>query len=263
MSQQELVLITGAGSGIGREFTRIFLAEGSKVLAVSLLQDELDKLKAEFDPKGNNLTILAMDLGKPDSAEELFNYCNNESLVIDVLVNNAGFACYGDAVDENLDKLSSMIALNVNTLTKTSILFGKQMQERKAGDIMNVGSTVGMAPSARFAAYSGSKAYVNIFTFCLRAELAPYNVNVTCITPCAVATNFAKAANIDTFSGKSMLKDLFSKNKASKPEDIAADAYKGLRNKKAHVLTGKGKLSVALMHALIPLSKIPSLLKNL
>ena len=104
---------------------------------------------------------------------------------------------------------------------------------------------------------------MNIFSFCLRAELAPYGVNVTCLTPCAVATNFAKAANIDTFSGKSMLKDVFSQGKASRVEDIAADGYAGLRKKKAHVLTGKGKFGVALMHRLIPMHKLPTLLKNL
>jgi short-subunit dehydrogenase len=263
MKNNEMVLITGAGSGIGRELTRLFLAGGSQVFAVSLLQDELDVLQREMDPAGGRLTTLSMDLSLPGAAEKLFAHCESHRIEVDVLVNNAGFACFGDAIDIDMRKQQAMIGLNVVTLTETSMLFGRKMKDRRAGSILNVGSTAGMMPSMRMAAYCGSKSYVNTFSFALRAELAPYNVNVTCLTPAAVATNFAKTAEIDTFKGASKLKDIFAQGKASSPVDIARAAYDGLRAGKAQVLAGNSAWVVGLLFRLLPQSRIPFVMKGI
>jgi FlaA1/EpsC-like NDP-sugar epimerase len=72
LSTQETVLITGAGSGIGREFTKLFLADGSRVLAVGLLQSGLDTLAAELDPKREHLSTLALDLSADGAAASVF-----------------------------------------------------------------------------------------------------------------------------------------------------------------------------------------------
>lgn len=260
---QEQVVITGAGSGIGRELTKLFIESGSRVLAVSLLDTELRQLQKDLDPSGQQLRTLVMDLSRPEAAQQLFDHCASHQLVVDVLINNAGFACYGDVVEMDVAKFESMIGLNVLTMTKLSRLFGSAMKARGCGSMLNVGSTAGMLPACRFAAYSGSKAYVNAFSFALREELAPYGVNVSCLTPAAVATNFAAAADIDRFQGKSMLKDMFSKGKASSPVDVARAGFRGLRKGKAQILTGNNAWSVAVMFHLLPQARIPSLLKGL
>lgn len=262
MTQREQVIVTGAGSGIGREFTRLFLADGAQVLAVSLLQDELAGLAAELDPRGERLSTLQLDLSVPDAAEQLVEYCRQKGLTIDVLVNNAGFACYGDAVDLDLDRVCSMLYLNIVTLTKLSTLFGRQMKARGRGRILNVGSTAGMVPSQRFASYSGSKAYVNAFSFSLRYELAPYGVSVTCLTPGPVGTKFAQTAEIDRFQGKSMLREMFAKGKASTPQEVALAAYRGMRSGRAHVLVGKGASLAGILSRLLPQRVLPGLVKN-
>lgn len=263
MNNKELVLITGAGSGIGRELTRLFLQDGSHVFAVSLLQAELDALQQEMDPAGGRLTTLTMDLSQSGAAEKLFAHCEANQLDIDILVNNAGFACFGDVVDVDMRKQQAMIALNVATLTESCMLFGRKMKERRSGSILNVGSTAGILPSARMASYCGSKSYVNTFSYALRAELAPFNVNVTCLTPAAVATNFAKTAEIDTYKGASKLKDIFAAGKASLPADIASAAHRGLRAGKAQVLTGKSAWMVAVLFRLLPQPSIPFVMKGI
>jgi short-subunit dehydrogenase len=258
----EQVVITGAGSGIGRELTKLFLADGSKVLAVSLLSDELASLQQELDPAEKQLSTLVMDLSTPEAPEALFDNCRDAGIDVDVIVNNAGFACYGDVVDENWPKMSNMLDLNIRTLTRLSMLFGQTMKAKGSGDILNVGSTAGMVPAARFAAYGASKAYVNNFSFALRAELRPFGVNVTCLTPAAVATNFAKAAAIDTFDGKSMLKSMFEKGKVSTPDEIALAAYRGLRRGKAQVLTGRGAWMSGLLTRIVAQHRIPFIFKE-
>lgn len=233
------------------------------MLAVSLLQGGLDTLAADLDPQRERLATLALDLSTDGAAEELFAHCEAQGLSIDVLVNNAGFACYGDAVDLPLERVSNMLALNVVTLTKLSMLFGKPMKERGRGSILNVGSIAGMVPTARFAPYSASKAYVNAFSVALRAELAPFGVVVTCLTPGPVATNFSKAAGIDTFPGASRLKRAFASGEASRPDAIAAAGYRGLREGRAHVLAGSLAWPSAILSRLVSQNFLARLLKGM
>jgi uncharacterized protein len=235
----ETVLITGAGSGIGRELTRLFARDRATIVAASLVEEELASLEAE-----------------------LLAECDRRGLVIDTLVNNAGFACFGDIVEEDRGKLRAMIGLNIATLTELSMLFGARMKARGAGTILNVGSTAGMVPTARMAAYCASKSYVNSFTFALGAELAPFGVKVTCLTPGSVQTNFGRAAGLDTFEGKSMLKTMFAKGKAGSAAQVAKDAYTGLRAGKRHVLTGKGARLAAAISRLFPPSRVAGLIKD-
>lgn len=259
---QKRVLVTGAGSGIGKEFTRLFLRDGSRVLAVSLLQDELDRLQSEFDQTGGRLQTLQMDLSASDAAERLLTGCEQNGWIPDILINNAGFVCFGEALNLPLDRVESMIALNVLTLTKTSILFGRKMRERGHGRILNVGSTAGMVPSQRMAAYCASKSYVNTFSFALAAELAASGVTVTCLTPGATATNFAKAGQIDQFAGRSMLKDMFAQGKVGSAAAVAAAGYHGLLQGRRHVLVGKGSSLAAWMSRLFSPSVLPGLIKD-
>ena len=191
------VVVTGAGSGIGKEFTKLYLEDGSHVLAVSLVQAELDQLSEDFRFGAPRLQTLQMDLSKPDAAAALLQWCQENDWFPDTLINNAGFACFGDAVDLAPERVANMLELNVITLTMTSMLFGGQMKERGHGAILNVGSTAGMVPSVRFASYGASKSYVNTFTYALAAELKPYGVTVTCLTPGATQTKFAQAGGID------------------------------------------------------------------
>ncbi len=93
------VIVTGAGSGIGKEFTKLYLGDGSQVLAVSLLQEELDQLTEDFRSAAPRLQTLQMDLSQADAAAALLQWCQANDWIPDILINNAGFACFGDAVD--------------------------------------------------------------------------------------------------------------------------------------------------------------------
>ncbi len=256
------VIVTGAGSGIGREFTKLYLGDGSQVLAVSLLQDELDELNREFGSAAARLQTLQMDLSKPDAAATLLRWCDENDWIPDILINNAGFACFGDAVDLSPERVTNMLQLNVITLTEMSMLFGRLMKERRRGAILNVGSTAGMVPSTRMASYGGSKSYVNTFTYALAAELKPYGVTVTCLTPGATQTKFAQAGGIDTFSDKSMLHNMFDKNKAGSPVEVARGGYQALAAGKTQALVGKGSKLAAVLSRMVSQKRLPALIRN-
>ncbi|SBS79116.1 Ketoacyl reductase [uncultured Mycobacterium sp.] len=256
------VIITGAGSGIGREFTRLFLEDGSRVLAVSLVQAELDQLPVDLEFGAARLQTLQMDLAKPDAAATLLTWCNENDWFPDVLINNAGFACFGDAVELSPERVTNMLELNIVTLTMTSMLFGQEMKARRRGAILNVGSTAGMVPSTRMASYCGSKSYVNTFTYSLAAELRPFGVTVTCLTPGATQTKFAHAGGIDAFSGKSILHNMFEKNRAGSPAEVARAGYKALAAGKPHALVGTGSTFAAVASRLVSQKRLPTLVKN-
>ena len=177
----EKVIVTGAGSGIGKELVKLFLQDGSSVLAVSLFEDELDSLREEYKQYIGRLNTLKIDLSEDNACELLVNWCKENCWTVDTLVNSAGFAIYSDCVNYDQQRVKSMINLNVRLLTELCMVFGASMVENGGGDILNVGSTTGMFPTMRFASYGASKAYVNSFSASLRAELKPYNVNVTCL----------------------------------------------------------------------------------
>lgn len=256
------VLVTGAGSGIGKEFTKLYLQDGSAVLAVSLLQDELDRLPEDFRFGASRLQTLQMDLAKPDAAGALLQWCGENAWFPDVLINNAGFACFGEAVELPTERVADMLELNVITLTMTSMLFGREMKRRGHGRILNVGSTAGMVPSTRMAAYCASKSYVNSFTYALAAELKPYGVTVTCLTPGATQTKFAQAGGIDSFNGKSLLRNMFDKNKAGSPSEVARAGYDALSAGKTQARVGTGSTFAAVAARVVAQKRLPTLVKN-
>lgn len=258
----DIAVVTGAGSGIGRELARLLLADGSSVLAVSLLPAELDSLAQEHPGAGDRLRTLAMDLAEPDSAERLVAWCDAQGLSIGTLVNCAGFACYGEAVELSPARVAAMIALNVTTLTKLSMLVGAQMKARGRGRILNVGSSMGLTPFPEMAAYSASKAFVNTFSVTLDAELRPFGVTVTCLAPGATATNFAAAGGILAFQGRSKIKALFVDGKAAAPAEVARAGYRAMRAGRNFVLAGALARTANLAARLVPLPMIPGVLRR-
>src|SRR5258708_3097763 len=136
MTTTRTALVTGAGAGTGREYVRLLLADRVRVLAVSLLDDELRTLQSELHPNGERLVLKQADLAEPDSAEKLLSWCDEHGYQVDTLINNAGFAAYGTPTEIDLHKLQRMLMLNVVTSTKLSMVFGQRMKQRGCGRIL-------------------------------------------------------------------------------------------------------------------------------
>jgi uncharacterized protein len=243
-----VALVTGAGAGTGREYAKLLLADGMKVIAVSLLKDELDDLACELDPGGEKLIIKQADLSQSDSAEELLQWCDARGYEVDVLINNAGFAVYGEPTQVELDRVEMMIGLNVVTALKLSVLFGRRMIKRRNGKILIMGSTAGFAPTPRLGAYCATKAFTNVFGWALAAELRAAGVGVTVVTPGSFTSKFASTAEVRDNS-------LLGKIYAHERLDAAKVAHKGylaMRNGHPSVTVGLSGHIAKIVGRLLP-----------
>ncbi|MDO8661375.1 MAG: SDR family oxidoreductase [Candidatus Woesearchaeota archaeon] len=195
------VLITGASSGIGKEFAHLYAKEKANLVLVSRSRSTLLALKQELEKQYEcQVRILVQDIAQEGSAAII----HTKIPVIDVLINNAGIGDFGALVEKPVKTISAMLQLNMVSLTQLCMLYGKDFKTRKSGMILNVSSVVAFAPIPYFATYSASKAYVLSLSQALAAELSEFNVQVTCLCPGQTKTNFFNVAGQSKESGKGM-----------------------------------------------------------
>lgn len=231
MSERKNALVTGASSGIGLELARIFAREGYNLVLVARDADRLRRLASELEKShGTRSLILATDLAEAGSAAYVLDQTSRAQLVVDVLVNNAGFGQYGLFADNDLEECLRQIQLNVTTLTHLTRLYLPGMIGRTSGRILNVASTAAFQPGPLMAVYFATKAYVLNFSEALANELEGTGVTVTCLCPGATATEFHERAKA---TGQRLLK-----MGSMDARTVAEDGYRALIEGKPVVISG-------------------------
>ena len=224
---KQTVLITGASSGIGLEFAKLFAQKGNDLVIVGKNKQNLTGAAQQLKQFNVKIVPLVCDLTRPAVAENLFNQVN---VPIDILVNNAGFGLGGALVKQDIGEITDMMELNMVALTQACRLFGSLMVKRKSGKILNVASVAGFFPGPLMAVYYATKAYVVSFSESLAEELKGTGVSVTCLCPGPTETGFQKRANMERSK-------LFGMHEMS-AKDVARIGYEGLRQEKLIVVPG-------------------------
>jgi len=189
-------LVTGASSGIGREFARYHARRGGDLVITARRAAELDALKKELeDAHDIKVSSIPLDLGGAGAAAELYKALDGQR--IDILINNAGFGGQGAFIDRDLQKDLAMIDLNVRALVGLTHMIARDMVAQGGGKILNVSSTAAYMPGPLQATYFATKAYVSSFSQALDAELRGKGVTVTALEPGYVETEFAKTADLE------------------------------------------------------------------
>jgi hypothetical protein len=188
-------LITGASAGLGRDYARLFAADGHDVVLVARRRERLEELARELRANhGIQAHALAFDLADPATPERLYAAVRERQLTIDFLVNNAGFGTVGAFAEADRRREVEMIQVNVTALVDITRLFLPDMLARRRGHVLNVRSGAGFQPGPFMATYYASKAFVNSFTEALAWELGGTGVTATVSCPGATATEFADHA---------------------------------------------------------------------
>jgi short-subunit dehydrogenase len=191
-------LVTGASSGIGLELARVFASRGWNVVVTSRSAQRLGEIATQLESEhGIRAVPLAFDLTLPDGAGDLAKELSRQSLEIDALVNNAGFATYGPFASASLDDELAVIELNVVALTELTKRLLPGMLRRGRGYILNVASTAAFQPGPLMAVYYATKAYVLSFSEALAEELAKTPVRVTALCPGPTETGLQRRAAME------------------------------------------------------------------
>jgi short-subunit dehydrogenase len=239
-NKDKTALITGASSGIGLQFARELTNKSNNFVMVGRNAKKLEDAKKSLTNE-NQVISLQSDLSKREAAFEIYRYCEDQSIGIDLLINNAGVGLFGEHVELSTDDLENMIMLNVMTLTLLCRLFGKKMKERKSGYILNLSSTAAYQPVPKLASYAAAKSYVLNFTEALSMELADHGVTVTCLSPGHTDTSFFANAGIGNDT-----KGFFAKSGRMKVDEVTRVGIDALFHRKMSVIAGglKDKLLI-------------------
>ena len=198
MKNTDTALITGASSGIGLELARLHAGQGGDLVLVARSEGKLQTLKAELEQAHDvRVTVIAEDLSDPSAPERIFSQTESLGLVIDVLINNAGFGGHGLFHERDLSVDQAMMQVNMGALTALTHHYLNGMVARRRGRILNVSSTASFMPGPLQAVYYATKAYVTSFTQAVAEEVAEFGVTATALCPGAVSTGFVAAGDLE------------------------------------------------------------------
>jgi NAD(P)-dependent dehydrogenase (short-subunit alcohol dehydrogenase family) len=192
----QVVIVTGASSGIGAATARRLVRGGAKVVVTARRQDRLDVLVQELDPGGANVLAVAGDITSEIDRHRLVGETVVKFGRIDALVNNAGYGTRGPVERVPVALIRRNFETNLFSLIALTQLVLPQMRERGSGCIVNIGSVAGRIARPLSSIYDSTKHALEAVTDGLRGELAPFGVRVTLIRPGLIVTGFTAAADM-------------------------------------------------------------------
>jgi len=251
---KKTALITGASTGIGKEFAKIHASKGDNLIIVARSESKLNKLKQELEQQYNiKVLVIAKDLSDLKAPQEIYNEVKQKGIEIDYLLNNAGFGSLGKFHELDLNRQIAMINLNVTALTALTHLFLPDFVKRNSGKILNTSSTASFMPGPLQAVYFATKAYVTFFSNALSEELHDTNITVTNLMPGATESEFGATSGMDKT-------EMFKKTATA--YSVALDGYNGMLKGKLDVISGL-TTGQKLMMASIPFMPKKMILKQI
>lgn len=249
-------LITGASGGIGYELALLFARDGYDCVLVARSQDRLKELATRLESEYHVKTlVLAKDLARQTTVDEIYEEVTAASLTVDALVNNAGFPTFGLFWETDLNTELEMLQVNVVALTALTKLFLKDMVVRKSGCILNLASTAAFEPGPLMAAYYASKAYVLSLSEAIAEELRGTGVTVTALCPGPTRTGFQKRGALED--------SRLVQGQIADAKSVALAGYRGMLAGKRIVIPGFSNKLVPWVVRLSPRSMVPRVVRRM
>lgn len=254
--QNAVVIITGAGSGIGRQLTIQAAAEGAHVIATDINEAGLAETKQQAP---GHVTTARLDVSDAGAilafAEQTIPVLANKRLI---LVNNAGVALgSGPFSETGLDEFEWLLSINLWGVVRMTKAFLPHLMAQKTGHIVNLSSVFGLAGVMNQSAYCTAKFGVRGFSDVLRMELLDTKIGVTCVHPGGIKTNIAANARVGKsgFVTNAMHQQgavSFEKVAKTTPQEAARQIWNGVRQNKARVLIGADARQIEWLTRLFP-----------
>lgn len=193
-------VITGASSGIGAEFARIFSEMGYDLILVARRKENMEEIAKKLR---TNVKVIALDLSIKENCIKLYDEVKDDN--VDILINNAGFGVFGEFIELPLERELKMIDTNISAVHILTKMFLQLFQKRNSGYILNVASSAAFLPGPMLSSYYASKAYVLRLSQAIGKELKvkKSDVYIGTLCPGPVSTEFNKVAGVN-FAIKSL-----------------------------------------------------------
>jgi uncharacterized protein len=222
-----LAVVTGASTGIGYELAKCCAEEGFD-LVVAANEAEINRAAKDFEALGAKVDALNADLATIEGVDRLCEKIGGRP--VDALIANAGRGLGKGFLDQDFDDVMGVVNTNITGTIYLIQKIGRDMRDREAGRILIVGSIAGFVPGTYQAVYNATKAFLDSFSFALRAEIKDSGVTVTCLMPGATETEFfARADMLDTKVGQ---------GKKDDPADVARTGFKAMMKGEGDVVSG-------------------------
>lgn len=212
--KDKIVIVTGAGQGIGRSIALAYAEFGAKVI---IAEKELDLGKQTcrlIEEKGRAATFISTDVSNPQDITNLMTEVESRFETLDILINNAGVSEWQSPYELTVEDWDRIIDTNLRGVFLCSREAAKIMRRHKKGSIVNISSTRAVMSEPNSEAYAASKGGIVALTHALAASLAQDNIQMNCISPGWIETgDYSKLRDIDH-------NQHFSK-RVGRPEDVA------------------------------------------
>ena len=223
--KDKVVVITGAGSGIGQNTAELFAREGASVVVGDIAQDKGQATADGIRQAGGEAAFIAADVTDPESARQLIEGAIARYGRIDVLFNNAGISGVGALHEVEPDAWDRVMNVNVRGVYLPSKYVLPHMMERRSGNIINMSSCVAEIGLARRASYSASKGAILALTKSMQVDYAPYNIRVNALLPGTILTpfveNYLKTSYDDPEAAIAGIRKRQLSGELGRPEDVA------------------------------------------
>ena len=260
----KIVVVTGAGSGIGRATALAFAKEGARIAACDVDQARLDALAQELGDRA--LLVRRVDVSSRAQMSAFADEVHALVPAVDVIVNNAGVAVGGTFLETTLDDWDWLLGINLKGVVHGCHFFIPKMVARgTGGHVINVSSIFGIYPAPNVTAYVASKFAVQGLSLSLRAELEPHKIGVTAICPGMINTAIISDSRMSgpLHSRRSKLAAAFHKNGAP-PSLVAKTILDAVRTNPAVRTVGRDAWAVHQLTKMAPraTSRILSVLER-
>lgn len=189
---EKIILITGAGSGIGAETAKHLAKLGGKFALVDINGENLQEVIEDIVANGSQFTPLKLVADVTTDAQQILSKTIDHFGKLDVLINNVGIVARHGLVDLQMDMFDRIMQTNVRSTVILTQLAVPHLKLTK-GNVVNVSSLVGSIAHPGLLSYSMSKAAINQFTKCIAVELGPLGIRVNAIAPGIIHTNMVEA----------------------------------------------------------------------
>ena len=233
-------LVTGASSGIGAEFARQLAARGMHLVLVARREPLLKQLAAELhEQHGTKCEIVVSDLTQPGEPARVLSEVASRGILIELLVNNAGFGYVAEIEVTDVSRVLEMVQLNISVLTELTLRVLPEMVKRGHGGVINVSSVAAFQPVGYMGAYAASKAYVLHFSESLWAEAREKGVTVTTLCPGTTRTDF--------FDVSGARPGWLEEHSAQDVKPVVRAALKAFEKKRQYVVSGWKNYTLSLL----------------